>query len=153
MPPGCALEPISAHLSSKPLVKALHDIVADVDAALVDPALAPPVLARLLALWLDESGVRELSDEDMDVLRLVRTRRYADLYFIGKAEDASPHTPDTVVLRLESALNRYKLIADKLGDDAAHADAALVAHLESTISLDRKSVVGKECRSRWSPYH
>lgn len=133
LPPGCALEPISAHLSSKPLVKALHDIVADVDAALVDPALAPPVLARLLALWLDESGVRELSDEDMDVLRLVRTRRYADLYFIGKAEDASPRTPDTVVLRLESALNRYKLIADKLGDDAAHADAALVAHLESTV--------------------
>ena len=38
---------------------------------------------------------------------------------------------------------------------SAQSHASIVSSLQEAIDkfIDRKSRVGKECRSRWSPYH
>ena len=45
--------------------------------------------------------------------------------------------------RFGAVADRRILYFDKISDLAARTDTP----------VDRKSVVGKECRSRWSPYH
>ena len=52
--------------------------------------------------------------------------------------------------------DRYMTILKGLGNTLVIAAAAAVIgiSLGMLVAIDRKSVVlGKECRSRWSPYH
>ena len=87
-------------------------------------------------LEFDKLPINTLVGADWDTFRKVTARQQIDKGFKGK------YRLTTGVCRLLSALkpiedSRFKKLADK--------------PLEMDRSEERR--VGKECRSRWSPYH
>ena len=109
------------------MLGALHDI----RSAALDPAMKPPSLALLLASWLyDANAMGVLAGAQSDglnapSLRFVRTRRYSDTYFLGRGEGGDG-IPEATIWAIESAINRFVLIARKLeeGADAGCCDVS-----------------------------
>lgn len=107
----------------------IADAVAGADA---DPALTAPGLERCLARWLGEAGLGGERAETLkklakgDPLRLVRTKKYADTYYIGVNDEAAVAPYRRMVWALEGALNRFLLISESLGDRANAASEAEV---------------------------
>lgn len=136
--PARGLDGIEARLQAKHALVALRSIMADVLRAEADPALRPPALACSLVHWLGEAGLDGLKDERDDALRLVRTVRYSNLYFLAMSEADTAITQRTI-WALEAALNRYALVKEAFGDQASAADdidcARWDAYLIETIAL------------------
>lgn len=103
----------------KPLT-ALRSIVEEVRRVEQDSAYQPPALVRCLACWLAEAGLDELDGVKDEELRLVRTARYANTYYLG-IENEETVIPETVVWGIEAALNRFLLIEEALGERASLA--------------------------------
>lgn len=103
----------------KPLT-ALRTLVADVQRAEADPVYRPPALASCLARWLIEAGLDKLDDVKDEAVRLVRTTRYANTYYLG-VEDADADIPQNVVWGIEAALNRFLLVGETFGERASLA--------------------------------
>ena len=114
---------------SKPL-DAMNRIVEVVAGADADAALTAPGLERCLVRWLAEAGLGteravELSRMAKgDPLRLIRTKRYADTYYLGTSDDEAAAPYRRMVWALEGALNRYLLSAESLGAKANTAHEA-----------------------------
>lgn len=103
----------------KPLA-ALRSIVEEAQRVELDPAYRPPALVRCLARWLTEAGLGDLDGAQDDALRLVRTARYANTYYVGvESEEAS--LPEDLVWGIEAALNRFLLIEEAFGELASLA--------------------------------
>lgn len=115
----------------KPL-DAFARISAAVAGADADPVLTAPGLERCLARWLSEAGLGSKRAEALkrlakgDPLRLVRTKKYADMYYIGGNDEAAVAPYRRMVWALEGALNRFLLISESLGDRANGASEAEV---------------------------
>ena len=52
---------------------------------------------------------------------------------------------------ISSSINTYSKVDTKKADSTKETAAAVAASTKNTRSEERR--VGKECRSRWSPYH
>lgn len=102
----------------------IADAVAGGDA---DPALTAPGLERCLVRWLTEAGFGSERAKELkriakgDPLRLVRTKRYANTYYLGANDDEAAAPYARMIWALEGALNRFLLVSDALG---ARANAA-----------------------------
>ena len=124
---GEIMESLDSETPFEDLLGALHDI----RSAALDPAMQPPSLALLLASWLyDANAMGVLAGAQTDglnapSLRFVRTRRYSDTYFLGRGEGGDG-IPEATIWAIESAINRFVLIARKLeeGADAEYCDAS-----------------------------
>ncbi len=125
--------------SEKPLTS-LRALVADVQAAEIDPVICPPALMRCLARWLLEAGLHDLDKLGDDALRLVRTARYANTYYLALDEPDTGIAPRTI-WALEAAINRFLLVYEAFGDNAAAATdmdcARWDAYLIETVALQR----------------
>ena len=53
----------------------------------------------------------------------------------------------------QAGLKRFPEKGYKVSKDAAHPDAILVRSHDMNAMRSEERRVGKECRSRWSPYH
>ena len=132
---GCIFELLG---SSNP-VRALRAVCLLVERARRDPALRPPALASLLVAWLDEAGFTDrvsrgwlIGADAEGPLRLIRTRRYADTFYLA-VSDEDAGVPEQTVWAVESALNRFLLLADALGERAAVADEAECARWDEGL--------------------
>ena len=132
---GCIFELLG---SSNP-VRALRAVCLLVERARRDPALRPPALASLLVAWLDEAGFTDRASRGWLIgadaegpLRLIRTRRYADTFYLA-VSDEDARVPEQTVWAVESALNRFLLLADALGERAAVADEAECARRDEEL--------------------
>ncbi|WP_232050942.1 hypothetical protein [Arabiibacter massiliensis] len=120
--------------AEKPLA-AFRTVSAEVRAAASDPVCRPPALERCLAQWLSEAGLDELDARGVkdDALRLVRTTRYADTFYLA-VEDEGARVPLRTVWALEAAVNRFLLVSEAFGEnvpaatdiDCARWDAYLI---------------------------
>ena len=116
---GEIMESLDSETPFEDLLGALHDI----RSAALDPAMQPPSLALLLASWLyDANAMGVLAGAQSDglnapSLRFVRTRRYSDTYFLGRGEGGDG-IPEATIWAIESAINRFVLIARKLEEGA-----------------------------------
>lgn len=115
-----------------PALAALRKARSDIMRAHWDPALKPPVLAFALARWLEDAGLDSLALAPADALRLVRTARYADIYYLGTNE-AGKGLPVGCVWALQNALNRFLLVKEELGERASIADEAEVLACDQGI--------------------
>ncbi|WP_241159169.1 hypothetical protein [Adlercreutzia sp. ZJ141] len=120
--PGRGLESVFDILRHQPGLQALRSIASLVREADADPAFQPPALVRCLVKWLETAGLTELDAADVpnDELRLVRTAKYADIFYLASESADSPVTKRQI-WALEAALNRFKLVADAFGDNASVA--------------------------------
>lgn len=136
--PACGLGFIDERLRADEPLAALRGIVEEVRRAQEDPALWPPALARCLVRWLEDAGLDGLAGVAHDALRLVRTTRYANTYYLAPASEDAP-VPARAIWALEGALNRYLLIAEVFGEAASFASEADClrwdAYLIETIAL------------------
>ena len=120
---------------------ALIEVVHGIRQAAVDPAMRPPALALMLASWLDDVGAERVlaaaqpGKTGQPPLRLVRTVRYSNTFYIGKA-DPDTEFPEQDVWAIESALNRFLLIMDELGDHAALASADECGRIDAEMFAD-----------------
>src|SRR2546425_11260220 len=66
-----------------------------------------------------------------------------------------PIAPDVALIHAIAATADGTLLLDHMEDDAllAQASRAVVASTERIVARSEERRVGKECRSRWSPYH
>lgn len=130
--------------TDKPLV-ALRSIVADVRGAEDDPVCRPPALISCLARWLTEAGLEDLDDAKDEALRLVRTIRYANTYYLG-VEDEDAGISMNTVWSLEAALNRFLLVGEAFGDQASVATdvdcARWDAYLIETVAAQHPAADG-----------
>lgn len=133
--PTRGLEGIEAPLGAMPALAALRKIQSDIEHARLDPALRPPALARALARWLTQAGLDQLAITPSGALRLVRTARYADIFYLAPTEEGVG-VPVRVVWALQNALNRYLLVKRALGD------AAFVAPIADVLMWDARLIEG-----------
>lgn len=105
--------------SDKPLT-AMRSIVSDARCAEDDPACRPPALVGCLARWLTDAGLDETIGVKDEALRLVRTIRYANTYYLGVEVEDAPISTETI-WALEGALNRFLLVGEALGERASMA--------------------------------
>lgn len=136
--PRRGLDGITERLQgAKPLV-AMRSIVADVRRAQNDPVCLVPVLATCLVHWLTEAGLDGLVGVKDEALRLVRTARYANTYYLGVEDEEAPISTETV-WALEAALNRFLLVSEAFGERvslATDADCARWdAYLLETVAM------------------
>lgn len=126
--PSRGVSSVEMLLREETTIAALTSICDNVDRASSDPALTPPALIACLAQWLGEAGFSAAAARryPADVLKTVRTVRYADLHYVSVHGDGKAF-PRSVVWGIEAALNRFTLVAEELGDEAATAsvDACL----------------------------
>lgn len=130
--PARGFEGIEAPLDASPTAPALLKIFGDIMRAQCDPALRPPALVRALARWLDQAGVDRLALEPSGSLRLVKTIRYADLFYLASTEEGAG-LPPRLLWNLQGALNRYLLIKRALGERASTASIADVLKWDSYL--------------------
>ena len=132
-PPLYGIGNVGAELEKGKPLDALGRIAAAVAGADADPALTAPGLERCLIRWLGEAGFGSARASDLkhlakgDPLRLVRTKRYADTYYLGTNDDEAAAPYRRMVWALEGALNRFLLVSESLGsraDSASEAEAA-----------------------------
>ena len=128
----------------KPLT-AMRSIVEDARCAEDDPVCKPPALVSCLAHWLTEAGLDKLAGVKDEALRLVRTVRYANTYYLGVEDGEAPLTIETV-WAIEAALNRFLLVSEAFGDRASMATEADCArwdaYLLETVAAQRPVMDG-----------
>ena len=84
-------------------------------------------------------AVRKHSDMDKDMIpKPLEIKEFLDQYIIGQ-DDAKKHLSVAVY-------NHYKRLMQVQTDDDVEIE-------KSNIIRSEERRVGKECRSRWSPYH
>ena len=132
---GCIFELLGA---ANP-VRGLRAVRLLVERARRDPALRPPALASLLVEWLEEAGFTERASrgwlygaDDDGPLRLIRTRRYADTFYLGRADEGAD-VAERTIWAVESALNRFLLVAGILGSQAPQAGEAACAVCDAEL--------------------
>lgn len=130
--PPRGFDGMESALSSLPAAKALRRTSYAIASAQRDPALHVPALARCLERWLAEAGVDGLLAVSDDALRLVRTARYADIFYVGVGESGDD-LPLRQVWALQNALNRYLLAKESLGEGASTASAADVLQEDARL--------------------
>ena len=125
----------------KPLT-AMRSIVEDARCAEDDPVCKPPALVSCLAHWLTEAGLDKLAGVKDEALRLVRTVRYANTYYLGVEDGEAPIT----LWAIEAALNRFLLVSEAFGDRASMATEADCArwdaYLLETVAAQRPVMDG-----------
>lgn len=121
--PARGLGEIMESLDSETPFEDLLGVLHDIRSAAIDPAMQPPSLALLLASWLhDANAMGVLAGAQTDglhapSLRFVRARRYSDTYFLGRGEGGDG-IPDATIWAIESAINRFVLIARTVDQDS-----------------------------------
>ena len=143
--PERGLSAVHERLRTDEPLSALRSIVADVRSTEDDPALRPPALVSCLARWLAEAGLEELDDVKDEALRLVRTIRYANIYYLG-VEDEDAGISMKTVWALEAALNRFLLVGEAFGERASVATdvdcARWDAYLFETVAMQHPAADG-----------
>ena len=130
--PARGLEGVEAPLDAMPALPALRKIQSDIAHAQLDPALKPPALARALARWLSQAGLDQLAFAPSGSLRLVKTVRYADIFYLAPTEEGAGLSA-RVIWSLQNALNRYLLVKRALGDGASAAQVADVLRWDARL--------------------
>lgn len=130
--PARGLEGIEAPLDALPALPALRKIQSDIAHAQLDPALKPPALARALARWLTQAGLDQLALASSGSLRLVKTVRYADIFYLAPTEEGAGLSARTI-WALQNALNRYLLVKRAFGDKASIASVADVLRWDACL--------------------
>src|SRR2546427_306086 len=99
----------------------------------------------------DAARASDLEELDTSALRIARQQLHQAC---GALEMVGLGSPALVLRGMESAVQRFvqrpELCTDQAAATLERASFALIEYLE-TRSEERR--VGKECRSRWSPYH
>lgn len=137
---------VSACLRSENLLAGLKELVESTRAAELDPWVSPPALVRSVVRWLGDAGIDALLSRKIpsDTLRLVRTVRYANTFFIALNDDQKVPVSRREVWALESALNRFLLVEEAFGDRASLANDADCArwdtYLIETVGMRAPSV-------------
>lgn len=120
-------------LSEKPLagLRALVDEVRDAE---LDPALLPPALVRCFIQWLSDAGFDELAAHGGtgETLRLVRTTRYANTFYLAPA-NTDANIPARAVWALEAALNRFLLVNEAFDENMSGASEADCARWDALL--------------------
>ena len=130
--PERGLEGVHERLRGDKPFTAMRSIVADARCAENDPVCRPPALVSCLARWLADAGLDELAGVKDEALRLVRTARYANTYYLG-VEDEDVPLPVETVWALEAALNRFLLVGEAFGDRASLATEADCARWDAYL--------------------
>ncbi|WP_139652045.1 hypothetical protein [Raoultibacter phocaeensis] len=121
-PPLYGIGNVGAELEKARPLDAFERIGAAVAGADADPALTAPGLERCLVRWLGEAGLGSEQAGSLkrlasgDPLRLVRTKRYADTYYLGTNDEEAAASYRRMIWALEGALNRFLLTSESLGD-------------------------------------
>ena len=140
--PERGLEGVHERLRGDKPLTAMRSIVADARCAENDPVCRPPALVSCLARWLADAGLDELAGAKDEALRLVRTARYANTYYLGVEDEDAP-LPVETVWALEAALNRFLLVGEAFGDRASLATEADCArwdaYLLETVAMQHPS--------------
>lgn len=135
--PARGFDGVEAPLDAMPALPALRKVESDIVRAQWDPALHPPALARCLARWLGQAGIEDLALSPSGSFRLVKTIRYADIFYLAATEEGAGVSP-RVLWGLQNALNRYLLAKRALGERASTARMANVlqwdAHLIESVA-------------------
>lgn len=140
--PDTGLAAVDDLLAAPNLVQGLRAFMVLLDRIGRDGALRPPALAERLEKWLAQAGFTERAsyewlNADNDAsgagpLRLVRLAQTSNLFFLSRRRENSPIDARTV-WAMESALNRYLLLKQKLGEKASSASMAEVAHWDDYL--------------------
>lgn len=143
--PARGLDSMMTLLDGMPALPALRKVEASIVYAQRDAALRPPSYAKALANWLAQAGLDQLALAPSGSLRLVRTVRFADIFYLAPTEEGAG-LPMRVIWCLQNALNRYLLGMRALGARASLATTAEVLHsdehlVESVASRSVKQVV------------
>ncbi|MEA5019014.1 MAG: tetratricopeptide repeat protein [Gordonibacter sp.] len=103
-------------------LRSIGDAVRRVEA---DPVVNPPALARCLVRWLEDAGLHTLAAPAVpdDALRLVRTARYANTFYVLR-ENTEASLEPRAIWALEGALNRFLLLEEAFGERASVASDA-----------------------------
>lgn len=131
-PPLYGIENVGDELQKNKPLDAMNRIAAAVAGAEADAALTAPGIERCLVRWLAEAGLGTERAAELgraakgDPLRLVRTKNYANTYYLGTNDDEAAAPYRRMVWALEGALNRYLLTAESLGERANAAHEAEV---------------------------
>lgn len=141
--PERGLEGVHERLRGDKPLTAMRSIVQDARCAENDPVCRPPALVSCLARWLAEAGLDDVAGVKDEALRLVRTIRYANTYYLG-IEDEDASVPVETVWALEAALNRFLLVGEAFGDRASLATdadcARWDAYLLETVATQHPAV-------------
>ncbi|MEG0757614.1 MAG: hypothetical protein RR505_04345, partial [Raoultibacter sp.] len=122
----------SALMQERPL-DAMESIDEAIAAAEADPSLSVPALERCLVRWLREAGIGSEALRSLRLaargnpLRLVRTIKYANLFYLGSNDEEETADHQKAIWELEAALNRFLLVAESLGDQVLSATEAQCA--------------------------
>ncbi|MCI8366195.1 MAG: tetratricopeptide repeat protein [Eggerthellaceae bacterium] len=139
--PDAGLSAVDDLLAAPNVVAGLRALMVLLDRLKRDGACRPPAVVECLDTWLTQAGfteeasyrwLAETAREEGGPLRLVRLDRTSNLFFLARRREDSPVDAHTV-WALESALNRYLLLKQKLGDKASCATMAEVAHWDEYI--------------------
>ena len=130
--PERGLEGVHERLRGDKPFTAMQSIVADARCAENDPVCRPPALVSCLARWLADAGLDELAGVKDEALRLVRTARYANTYYLGVEDEDAP-LPVETVWALEAALNRFLLVGEAFGDRVSLATEADCARWDAYL--------------------
>lgn len=140
--PDTGLAAVDDLLAAPNLLLGLRALMVLLDRIDRDGALRPPALAECLGKWLAQAGLTEQASSqwlsaDSDAtgtgpLRLVRLSQTSNLFFLSRKREGSPVDARTV-WAMESALNRYLLLKQKLGEKASSAPMAEVAHWDDYL--------------------
>ena len=89
--------------------------------------------------------------------RNYRTQTYIDGNTVRKLEAAPDYRREQEEKQREEIRQRNRRMAQKNQEKSAHMDLGYVAFLSVSLLVmcvrSEERRVGKECRSRWSPYH
>ncbi len=145
--PSSGLGTIRDLLGATNVLRGLRAIKLLIERADADPALRPPAAARLLARWLEEAGFTERlcnawlwapeGEEEKGPLRLIRTKRYANTFYLA-LENENSGIGERQVWAIESALNRFLLLTELLEGRESSASEEECVYLDEII---RKSVI------------
>ena len=121
--PACGISFIDEAFLRFPAGRALAWIVEQVECGYAHEHFRVPALAQMLAELIEHANESCAVYPEDENLRLVRTSKYADLYFVGAANDA-PFWLKRYARIMEASLNRVMLIRRTLGWKAWSASVA-----------------------------
>jgi len=116
-------------------------------------ALRSRLRARITDIVYNEGEltVHEIA-EDLEVQPTTLYRHLDMLVEVGLLEEAEPvRTTKNFARVFRAPARNISLWPEKVNDEVRHAIALVIESQLKNRSEERR--VGKECRSRWSPYH
>lgn len=132
-PPLFGIGNVESALTQEKPLDAMESIAEATKTADADPSLVVPALERCLVRWLHEAGVGTEALRPLRLavkgnpLRLVRTIKYADLFYLGSNDEEETAGHQKAIWELEAALNRFLLVSSALGDQVLAATEAQCA--------------------------